>query len=370
MPDAKARQAMGQAKRIVVKVGTNAICYADGGVNRRSVSRLAEQIDKIRQRRIAVTLVASGAIGTGVGELGLSGRPKSMPKLQAAAAVGQGQLMRTFHDIFAKRGMKVAQVLLTRDDVEDRTRYLNIRNTLSALDDWGVVGIVNENDTIAVDEIRFGENDILAAMVANMLAADLLVFLTSVDGVMKDGQVIDVITNVDRQVLSLVTPDRSSLGVGGMTSKLEAAGMVTRAGEVAVIANYDEPNVLARLLDGEKIGTIFLPAKRKMTQRRRWIGQASRTAGKVVIDDGAVNALTKRGKSLLPSGVSAVSGSFAKGAVVAVLDSTGRQIARGLVNYSAQQLAKIKGLRTNQIAKALGDKPYDEVIHRNNMTMD
>jgi len=367
MPDTKARQVVRQAKRIVVKVGTNAICAAAGGVNPRAVRRLAGQVADVRRRGVRVTLVVSGAIGTGVGELNLPGRPRNMPRLQAAAAVGQGQLMRTFHDVFARFDLKVAQVLLTRDDFDDRARYLNIRNTLAALDEWGVVGIVNENDTIAVDEIRFGENDILAAMVTNMLGADLLVFLTGAGGVIKDGRVLDVIARVDADVMSLVTDDRTSLGVGGMSTKLEAAGMVTKAGEVAVIAGYDEPNVLTRLLDGERIGTIFLPAQRKMTQRQRWIGQATRPAGKIVIDDGAVAALTKRGKSLLPSGVAAVSGRFSKGAVVAVVDSTGRQIARGLTNYSAGQLAKIKGLRTSQIRKVLGDKPYDEVIHRNNM---
>jgi len=367
MPDKSARKVVRQAKRIVVKVGTNAICSPDGGVDRRSVRRLAKQISDVKDRGVRVTLVASGAIGTGVGELGLSGRPKDMPKLQAAAAVGQGQLMRTFHDVFAKLGLMVAQVLLTRDDFEDRTRYLNIRNTLRALDEWNVVGIVNENDTIAVDEIRFGENDMLAAMVTNMLGADLLVFLTAVEGLMGDQGVLDVIETVDAEVMSLVTDDSTSLGVGGMSSKLEAARAVTKAGEVAVIASYGEPNVLTRLLDGERIGTIFLPARRKMTQRQRWIGQATRPAGKIMIDNGAVAALAKRGKSLLPSGVAGVSGKFAKGAVVVVVDSAGTQIARGLTNYSSEQLGRIKRLKTSQIAKVLGDKPYDEVIHRNNM---
>lgn len=352
-----------------MKVGTQAVCKEAGGVDRRGVARLAEQIAAVMNSGVSVTLVASGAIGAGLAELKLSGRPKTMPMLQATAAVGQGQLMREFHDAFGRCGVKVAQVLLTRDDFEDRTRYLNIRNTLAALAECGALPIVNENDTVAVDEIRFGENDILAALVATMLGADVAVFLTSADGVMKDGCVLDVIEKVDEQVLSLADATRSRLGSGGMSSKLAAAGLVARAGEVAVIANAAEPEVLTRLLAGEKIGTVFVPAKRRMSSRRRWIGQASRSAGKLFVDDGASAALSGKGKSLLPSGIVAVDGRFKKGDTVAVIDSSGRQIARGLTNYSAEQIDKIKGLKTSQIAGVLSDKPYDEVIHRNNMTL-
>jgi len=361
---------MAGARRIVVKVGTNAICEPSGRLSGTAVRSLAGQIAELMRSGRAVALVSSGAIGAGIGELALPARPKTMPMLQAAAAVGQGQLMRTFHDVFARHHLKVGQVLLTRDDFDDRTRYLNIRNTLAALNESRVLAIINENDTVAVDEIRFGDNDVLAALVTNMLVADLLVFLTTVDGVVRDGKVLDVIRRVDDETLSLVTAERSRFGVGGMAAKLEAAAMVTRAGEAGVIANAREPKVLARLLDGEPLGTLFVPVRRKISQRRRWIGQAKRPAGRIVIDDGAANALRERGKSLLPSGVTAVSGRFAKGAVVVVLNSRGRQIARGLTNYSSDQLDQIKGLKTNQIPKVLGDKPYDEVIHRNNMMVE
>ena len=361
---------MAGAKRIVVKAGTSTICGEGGGLNRRAVTNLARQLAAVMQSGLRVTLVASGAIGAGLAELGLTERPKTMPMLQAVAAVGQGQLMRTFHDVFARRGIRVAQVLLTGDDFEDRARYLNIRNTLAALTECHALAIINENDTVAVDEIRFGDNDVLAALVANMLGADLLVFLTNVDGVMKGGRVVDVIEQVDDQALALAGTERSRLGSGGMASKLLAAGMVTRAGMVAVIANSAAPQVLTRLLAGEKIGTVFVPAKRKMSSRRRWIGQASRPAGKLIVDAGAANALARLGKSLLPSGITAVYGKFDKGATVAVVDPGGRQIARGLTNYSAEQIDKIKGLKTGEIAKALGDKRYDEVIHRNNMTLE
>ncbi len=368
MSAGEVRKAVAEARRIVVKVGTNAITTKTGRLDRRVVSGLAGQIAAAMKSGVSVTLVTSGAIGSGLGELQLAERPKNMPMLQAVAAVGQGQLMRTFHDALARRGVKVAQVLVTRDDFEDRTRYLNIRNTLVALEEYGALPILNENDAVAVDEIRFGDNDIIAAHLTNLLAADLLVLLSNVDGVMAEGRVLDVIERVDDSARSLAA-GRSSRGSGGMASKLEAARMVTHAGEPAVIANSRQPRVLTRLLAGEHVGTVFVPARQKMSSRRRWIGQASRPGGRVAVDDGAARALTRHGRSLLPSGVTAVSGSFEKGATVAVVDSAGKEIARGLCNYSSVQLDKIKGLRTSQIVKTLGDKPYDEVIHRNNMTL-
>jgi glutamate 5-kinase len=370
MPGTATRQRIAEtARRVVVKVGTNAICDEQGRVNRRVITSLAKQLAEQIHAGRHIVLVASGAIGAGVGELDLPERPKQIPRLQAAAAVGQGQLMRTFHDAFGRHEIPVAQVLLTRADFEDRTRYLNIRNTLRALADFGALPIINENDTVAVDEIRFGDNDVLAALVANMSAADLAVFLTSVDGVIKEGEVLDVIERMDDETRGLATADKSRLGSGGMLSKLEAAGLVMKAGEVAVIANASEPHVLRRLLAGERIGTVFVPARRRMTSRRRWIAQASRASGRLVIDAGAARALSQRGKSLLPSGITAVGGRFVKGSVVSIVDSSGRQIARGLTNYSSQQIEQIMGKRSTQIAKILGDKPYDEVVHRNNLTL-
>jgi len=363
------QQIIAKAKKLVVKVGTGSLTDAAGRLDVRAVADLAAQIAGVMKSGRSVALVASGAIGAGIAEMDLPGRPGSLPMLQATAAVGQGQLMRTFHDAFARHGVKVAQVLLTRDDFEHRDRYLNIRNTLAALGRWGVLPIINENDAVAVEEIRFGDNDIIAALLTNMLGADLLVLLTAVDGVLKDGRVIDVIDQVNGEAMSLATGERSRLGSGGMASKLAAAGTVTRAGEVAVIANARTPDVLMRVLAGEKLGTAFVPAGRKMSSRRRWIGQAARTAGRILIDDGAARALLEKGRSLLPSGVTAVSGRFPRGATVAIIDSSGRQVARGLTNCSSEQLDRIKGLKTAQIAKVLGHKPCDEVVHRNNMTI-
>ncbi len=371
MPGKTVRQnIISQARRIVVKVGTSAITDQTGRLDQRTVRRLASQIADVMKSGVSVTLVASGAIGAGMAELDLPARPRTLPMLQAVAAVGQGQLMRTFHDAMGRRKLRVAQVLLTRDAFEDRTRYLNIRNTLLALHEAGVLPILNENDAVAVDELRYGDNDIIAAHVTNMLAADLLVMLTTVDGVLKGEAVMDVIERVDEEVLALARGrGKTRLGSGGMGSKLTAAGLVTRAGEAAVIANARTPDVLKRLLGGEAIGTVFVPARRKLTPRRRWIGQAAKTTGRIIIDAGASRALREGGKSLLPSGIRSVKGNFAKGATVGVFDDHGNEIARGLTNYSSEQLVKIQGRRTSQIAKILGDKPYDEAIHRNNMTL-
>ena len=369
MPDiAIRREVISEARQIVVKVGTSTITDDSGRSDRSAISHLAGQIAKVRKRGISVTLVVSGAIGAGMGELDLARRPTDMPALQAVAAVGQGQLMRAFHDAFARRDVKTAQVLVTRDDFEDRTRYLNIRNTLRALGEYDAIAVINENDAVAVDEIRYGDNDIIAAHVTNMLGADLLVLLTNVDGVIKDGRVLDVVEQVDSETLALVSGQKSRFGSGGMATKLAAAEIVTRAGVAAVIAPAATPRVLTRLLDGERLGTVFVPAHRKVSSRLRWIGQASRPAGTITVDDGAAKALGG-GKSLLPSGISAVTGTFGKGATVAIVAADGREIARGLTNYPSAQIEKIKGLKTDEIDAVLGDKPYDEVIHRNNMML-
>ena len=370
MPDTEVRQnVIAKAKRIVVKVGTSAISDDTGRLVEADVDSLAGQIAGAMASGVSVTVVSSGAIAAGLSEMHLAQRPKTMPMLQACAAVGQVRLMRCFRDAFADRDIRVGQVLLTRDDFEDRRRYLNIRNTLMTLVECGALVIINENDAVAVEEIRYGDNDILAAHVANMLGADVLVLLTNVDGVMENGRVLDVIRRLDEQTMALAAGEQSRLGSGGMATKLQAADMVTRAGEAAVIANARTPDVLTRLLAGERVGTVFVPAGPKMARRQRWIGQAARAAGKIIVDEGAADALTTGGKSLLPSGITSVSGKFAKGATVAVIDPAGRQIARGLTNYSAEQIEKIKGLKTSRIAGVLGDKAYDEVIHRNNMTL-
>lgn len=371
MPGPTTRRRIAETtRRMVVKVGTSAITGEDGLLDRRAVSRLAGEIARAMASGVSVTLVASGAVGAGLGELGLAERPRTLPELQAVAAVGQGQLMRTLHDLFARRDVRVAQLLVTRQDFEDRTRYLNIRNTLSALAERNVLAVVNENDAVAVDELKYGDNDIIAALVANMLGADVLVLLSVVDGVIKDGQVLDVIEAVTPETLTLAGDHRSKLGSGGMGSKLSAMGMVVDAGEIGIIANARTPKVLARILAGEEVGTVFVPSARKLSSRARWLRRAARPAGRIIVDDGAVRALTAGGKSLLPSGITAVEGTFREGDLVIVCDPAGRSIARGLTNYPADQVRAIQGKRTSQIAAALGDKPYDEVIHRDNLALE
>ncbi len=370
MPSSQIRQnVICDARRIVVKVGTNAICDSAGRPERRVISRLAGQIAKHLGQGRQFVLVTSGAIGAGLGELDMPRRPKNLPQLQACAAVGQGQLMRIFHDTFARRGVRVGQVLLSREDFENRTRYLNIRNTLAAMNDIGAVPIINENDAVAVEEIRYGDNDIIAAHLANMISAEVLVLLSNVDGVMRAGEVVDFIEEAEKASQKLDSGTGSKFGSGGLTTKLAAAGMVTRAGETVVIANARSPNVLDKILAGKKIGTVFLPGQKRLSPRRRWIGQASRPAGRIYIDSGAAAALRKRGKSLLPSGITDLSGNFGKGATITIVDDKGTQIARGLTNYSSDEVRKIMGKNTSQIGKILHDAPYQEVIHRNNMML-
>ena len=370
MPDRTVRDnILARARRVVVKVGTSSLTDEAGRLDAAAVRRLAGQLARVMQSGVNVTLVASGAVGAGLGELDLPNRPKTLPLLQAVAAVGQGQLIRAFHDALKRRGLRTAQVLLTRDDFENRSRYLNIRNTLNALHELGVLPILNENDAVAVDELRFGDNDIIAAHVTNMLAADVLVLLTGVDGVLAGGEVLDVIEEVNDETLQLAGQQKSRFGSGGMASKLQAAGLVTRAGEAVVVANARTPDVLGKLLAGRRLGTVFVPASKKLSGRRRWIGQAARPKGTLRVDDGAARALTERGKSLLPSGITAVEGGFARGDTVAVAGPDGREIARGLSNYPAEQTRRIAGLKSSQIEKHLGCRPYDEVIHRDNMTL-
>jgi len=363
------RELLGEVRRVVIKLGTSAICDRTGRLDIKTFRRLARQISALMCGGREVTLVASGAIGAGLGELDLAERPKTMPELQAVAAVGQGQLMRAFHDAFARHGVRVAQVLLTREDFEDRTRYLNIRNNLRALHEMGVLAIINENDAVAIDEIRYGDNDTIAAHVTDMLAAEALIFLSGVDGVLDSGRRIGVIAHGDESTLGLVTAEKSRMGSGGMASKLAAARLATSSGEIAVIANSRAPNVVARILAGRDVGTMFVPAGRKLSSRLRWIGHASRPAGKLIVDDGAAAALVEGGKSLLPAGISEVIGRFGKGDTVSIVDAAGREVARGMTNYDHDSLGRIKGLKSRQIAQVLGEKLYDEVVHRNNMTL-
>ncbi len=360
------------ARRIVVKMGTSVLTSSDPkapGLDREFLRDVARQLQELRQRGIEVTVVSSGAIGAGRAELGMATKPKDVPTLQAVAAVGQRLLMTYMHEAFAPMGVKVAQVLLTRRDFDVRTRFLNIRNCLSRLHALGCVPILNENDTVAVDELKFGDNDMLAALTCNALRAEALILLTVVDGLLDpQGSRIDLVENV-AAARGLARKDTSKLGTGGMFSKLEAARLVTEAGEVAVIANGREPNVLPRLFDAELLGTVFVPRGRKLDSRRRWIGLTKRPAGIVTVDAGAAEALIKQGKSLLAIGITACTGRFDRGQVVSVADPEGCEIARGQINYSADELHLIMGKKSTQLKKILGRPAYAEVIHRDNLVL-
>jgi len=373
MKDALRVTVVGQAPTVVVKIGSAVVSTARGTLDRRRVFALAEQIHRVRQTGRQVVVVASGAIAAGQGQMRLARRPSDLPHLQAAAAIGQSWLMRAYDESLRKHGLHTAQVLVTRDDFDDRTRYLNIRNTLLAALDWGAVPIINENDTVSVDEIRFGDNDLIAAMVTNLLRAHLLVMLTTGDGLYRlrgrRKELIDLVEQIDERTLSLATNEKTDLGSGGMRTKLEAARAVTSAGECVIIANGRRRGILDAVLAGRRVGTLFLPSGDLMTSRKRWIGLTARPQGKLVVDDGARAAVERGGKSLLAGGIVAVEGRFPKGAVVVLCDSRGEEFARGLTNFRSADVEKIKGLRSSQFTKVLGDRPYDEVVHRDNLTV-
>jgi len=369
MPSTQVRQKIVRsARRVVVKVGTNVLTDSSGRLDPRVIASLCRQVSRLIESGRQMVVVSSGAVGAGVGLLRLPGRPKDLAMLQASAAVGQGMLMKIFERNFARHGRHAAQILVTRSDFEDRRRYVNIRRTLDALHRVGAVPIINENDTVAVDELRFGDNDLIAALTANLVQADLLALLSSVDGLIREGQVVDFVQAVGEEAFGLVQKSRSALGVGGMQAKLQAIYLATQAGVDAVLANGRKRSVLDRvILAGERMGTVFAGSRNRMAARRGWIAMAVRPAGQLVVDAGAARALVSGGKSLLPSGLTDVIGHFERDAVVAVADADGRELARGQVNYSSQEIARIKGRKSNEIAAILGEKPADEVIHRNNL---
>jgi glutamate 5-kinase len=364
------------ARTWVVKVGTSVLTGPDGTLDPARIGHLAEQISLVTATGRRVALVSSGAVGAGIGQLGLKKRPDNLRQLQAAAAVGQSYLIRAYDEGFRRHGRHAAQLLLTHEDFDSRPRYLNMRNTLTALFEYDAVPVINENDTISVDEIRFGDNDQLAAMVTNLLQAPLLVILSVVDGLCRSdpgasgrGEVVPLVPNLDDQILGLAGDSRSSLGTGGMRSKLQAAGLVTRAGGSVIIASGKTPEPLTRILAGEAVGTLVLARGATQGARKRWIGLTARPRGHLVVDAGARLALESGDRSLLAIGIVEVVGDFDKGDVVGVRDPEGREFARGLTNYPSHDARQIQGLRTEQARQAIGSALYDEVIHRDNLVL-
>ncbi|MBI2191637.1 MAG: glutamate 5-kinase [Planctomycetes bacterium] len=367
---------LASVQRLVVKVGTAVLATEEGRLDAGMIRALSEQVHALRIRGTTVVLVTSGAIGAGIGQLGLKERPTDLPKLQAAAAVGQCRLMALYDEAFEAHGYPAAQMLLTREDFESRKRYVNARNTLWSLLELGAVPIINENDTVAVDELKFGDNDVISALVSHLLHADLLLLLTNVDGLLRSPDaggegsgILSVVESLDEKVFGHATGERSKLGSGGMRSKLEAVRIALEAGHLVAIANGREKDVLLKILAGEEVGTLFLPSGPKMKSWKRWIGFAARAKGHVRVDEGARNALVGRGKSLLASGILAVRGNFQAGDVVFLEDASGRAFARGLSNYSSNDLQALKGLRSDQFHTVLSETAFEEVVHRNNLVI-
>jgi glutamate 5-kinase len=360
----------------VVKVGTSVLTGEDGTLDPARVDHLAEQISAVIDRGHKLALVSSGAVGAGMGQLGWKRRPDNLPQLQAAAAVGQAYLIRAYDEGLRRHRRHAAQLLLTHEDFDSRPRYLNMRNTLHALFECDAVPIINENDTISVDEIRFGDNDRLAAMVTNLLQAPLLVILSVVDGLYRaepgsgeQPEIVPLVRQIDDEVLSLAGAGTSSLGTGGMRSKLAAARQVTQAGGSVIIASGTRPEPLTRILAGETAGTLFLAHGASHPARKRWIGLTARPRGHLVVDVGARRALESGSKSLLAIGVIEVSGEFEKGDVVGIRDAAGNEFARGLTNYATADAQLIRGLHTQEARRALGSALYDEIVHRDNLVL-
>jgi glutamate 5-kinase len=364
-----------KVRRLVVKIGSQVLAPR-GELDADTVAALCGQLLAARRRGLDVVLVTSGAVAAGCGQLGLKDRPRSIPLKQAAAAAGQPMLLRAYASHLAPAGQAIAQILLTADDVSDRRRFTNARNTVSTLLSLGVLPIVNENDTVAVEEIKLGDNDRLSALVTNLIEAQLLVLLTDVDGFYTADPRRDpgasrhqFLAELSAAHLSSAGPTQSEVGLGGMVTKLEAARQAALSGASTVIARGGEPRILERILDGEAVGT-WIAAGRAIGARKHWIAYSTEPAGVVMVDDGARRALAEGGKSLLPSGIVEVRGEFGRGDSVRVVGLDGTEIGRGLVSYSAVDLRRIAGRRSSEIEGILGYKYYDEAVRRDDFVLD
>jgi glutamate 5-kinase len=362
--------------RIVVKIGSNILTESTGRLNYKRIHAIAHDVAEVCKAGYEVVVVSSGAIAAGMDKLGLTEKPKEIELKQAAAAAGQSSLMRAYERSFGRHGKKVAQVLLTREVVTFRPTYLNSRNTLNTLLSYGLVPIVNENDTVATDEIKFGDNDRLAAIVAGIIDADRLVILSDVEGLYssdpkkdRKAQIIPYVNEVTPKLESIAGGAGSIVGTGGMYSKLLAAKKATSFGIGVNIISGKKKGLLVSLLSGHHQGTEFVAGKRHMTSRKGWIANAMRPNGKLVLDQGAVNALMNAGRSLLPSGIVMAEGTFDRGDAVFCLDQAGNRIAKGIVNYSSDEIERIKGKKTTEIEKILGMKREDEIIHRDDLVV-
>ncbi|MCX5853555.1 MAG: glutamate 5-kinase [Deltaproteobacteria bacterium] len=369
------KEILAGAKRVLIKIGS-AVLSGENGLDLQIIEQLVDEMAQLKKKGYQIVIVTSGAIASGKHRMGISGKLKSMPQKQAAAAIGQGRLMRVYSNAFGKYGLYVAQILLTMSDLTDRKRFLNIRNTLSTLIEWGVIAVINENDSVAVDEIKFGDNDHLAAMITNTIEAHLLINLTSTEGLYdrnpsgsKKAKLISLVKEFTKEIESAATEETTPIGMGGMKSKVLAAKKVTAFGIPCIIAPGRRKGVLHDIFAGKEIGTLFLPTSEHLSSRKHWIAFTLRSRGKLIIDEGAKKALLEEGKSLLPSGVVGVEGDFAIGDPVTCVDMEGITVAKGLANYGAPEIRKIMGVKSSRIEQILGYKDYDEIIHRDNLAI-
>lgn len=362
-------------KRVVIKIGSGVIS-TDAGLDRDRLAAIAEDICGLLDKGLEVILVSSGAVAAGKGQLGITGRPQTIPQKQAAAAIGQTRIIRGYKETFMAHDYNVAQVLLTRDDLSNRRRYLNARNTMSTLLEYGVTPIVNENDTVVVEEIRFGDNDNLSALVTGLVEADLLIILSDVDGLYDSNpfdnpqaELIPVVERVTAAIEAMGSSPTGTLGTGGMLTKLKAAKKAALSGVGTLVVNGRRTHVLQQVFAGEEIGTYFLPARSKLTAKKQWIAFSKKPRGKLLIDEGGQQAVIKRGKSLLPAGICGVDGGFERGDAVRLCDLDGKEFARGVVSYSLTETLKIMGKQCAEIEALLGYKYRDEVVDRDDLVL-
>lgn len=369
-------QAAVSGQRWVVKIGSALLTDDGRGLDKEAIAGWVDQLAKLRQQGVEIVLVSSGSIAQGMVLLGLIQRPKEIHNLQAAAAVGQMGLVQCYEGSFSRHDMRTAQILLTHEDLTHRERYLNARGTLRALVSHNVIPVVNENDTVVTDEIRFGDNDTLGALVANLVEADLLVILTDQDGLCdkdprhhKDAKLLSQVYASDSSLIPMASGSPGSLGSGGMLTKIQAAKLAARSGASTIIANGRTVDVLRRLREGEALGTLFIPDQEPLMARKQWLAGHLKAKGELHLDAGAVKVLTRQGKSLLCVGVTMIQGEFTRGDMVLVLDPHGGAIARGLVNYSSAEASKIIGLASGSIESTLGYVAESELMHRDNLVL-
>lgn len=370
------KQLLSNIRRVVIKIGSQILTASDQNLDKAFMAALAVQVAALRQQGLEVLIVSSGAIAAGRGALGLSDRPKTIPQKQAAAAIGQSRLMRAYEDAFATHGINVAQLLLTRGDLADRTRHLNARATLETLLECGVVPIINENDTVAVEEIKFGDNDNLSALVTSLIDADLLIILTDIDGLYDadprthpEAGLIPLVKTVTKELELAAGGSGSTVGTGGMATKLAAAKKAGKSGAATLIVNGREAEILLNALAGKETGTLVLPSQESLTRRKHWIAFTLRPQGRITVDAGAARVLRREGRSLLPSGMVAVEGDFERGACVRICEQGGSELARGLVDYTSSEAAKLIGCNSAQIEEILGYRYGDAIVHRDNLVL-